>query len=441
MTYSVISGALASAVAPAGTFAVSFPSGKDAGSFFLAMSHKLTISGNEQFFPVDFDITLNTTTITVTNKTTAYTWPQGAVFRLQMEELGDRAMLDVPLQFPNSLTETIAGQVYSINVRPRLLPSTTQAYADLVTLGAPITSDDDGICAAQSLASAGALTINGALASGGAVTLDVPRGIQIVSSNTDTAVLTVTGTDVYGRAMSEAITLSSTTVVNGKKAFKTITSVTASAAIANLAKVGTTDLLGLPVFVPSIGFLVGEMLNGLPIGAGGTVQVPFFISAADLSLAVAQELISPVSGYISRLTTIVQAAVTTGGNIKVQIATTDVTGLSIDVADSATAGTVQTDAPTTPNDSSTVVIVGSRIRVIPGSTFATAGAVNGFVEVQGTNGVLVPGIRTGGGSTTTTGDVRGTYKPFTACNGTNVYQLLVINPDRLAGIAQNIAGA
>lgn len=441
MSFSVISGALASAVGPAGTFAVSFPSGKDAGNFYLALNHKLTVNGDAYFFPVDFDVTLGTTTITVTNKSSTTTWPQAATFRLQMEELGERSYLDYPLQFPNSATNTIGGSSYSINVDPKLVPSTADCYASLITLGAPIAADDDGICAAQSLAAAGSLTMAGALVSGGVATLDQPRGIQIVSSNTDAAVLTVTGTDVYGRPMSEAITLNATTVVFGKKAFKTVTSVVSSAAIANLAKVGTSNVLGLPVFLPDIGFVVSELVNGKPVGPGGTVQIPFFISAGDLSSAVAQELISPVSGFISRLSTIVQVAITTGGNIKAQVGTTDVTGLSIDVADSATAGTVQSDTPTTPASSTTVVTVGSRIRVVPGSTFATAGAVNGFVEIQGTNGAIVPGIRTGGGSTTTTGDPRGTYTPFTAPDGVNVYQLVCAIPSRWAGIAQNVSGA
>jgi hypothetical protein len=52
-------------------------------------------------------------------------------------------------------------------------------------------------------------------------------------------------------------------------------------------------------------------------------------------------------------------------------------------------------------------------------------------------GTLVPGIRTAGGSTATTGDVRGTYDPNVACDGDIVFQLLVSLPDTtFLGVAQ-----
>jgi hypothetical protein len=110
----------------------------------------------------------------------------------------------------------------------------------------PATLDADGICAQQTLAAAGNALLNGALASGGTVTLDVPRIVIIDAAGAATAVLTVTGTDVYGIPMSEAITLNGTTAVSGKKAFKTITSIAASAAATDFF-VGTGDVFGLPI--------------------------------------------------------------------------------------------------------------------------------------------------------------------------------------------------
>ena len=110
----------------------------------------------------------------------------------------------------------------------------------------PVALDADGICAQQTLAAAGNALINGALASSGTVTLDVPRNVIIDAAGAATAVLTVTGTDVYGIPMSEAITLNGTTAVAGKKAFKTITRVAASAAATDFF-VGTGDVFGLPI--------------------------------------------------------------------------------------------------------------------------------------------------------------------------------------------------
>jgi len=109
----------------------------------------------------------------------------------------------------------------------------------------PVALDADGICAQQTLGAAGNASLNGALASGGTVTLDVPRNVVVDAAGAATAVLTIYGTDVYGISMSEAITLNGTTAVAGKKAFKTITRVAASAAATDFF-VGTGDVFGLP---------------------------------------------------------------------------------------------------------------------------------------------------------------------------------------------------
>ena len=119
----------------------------------------------------------------------------------------------------------------------------------------PATLDADGICAQQTLAAAGNALLNGALASGGTVTLDVPRIVIIDAAGAATAVLTVTGTDVYGIPMSEAITLNGTTAVSGKKAFKTITSIAASAAATDFF-VGTGDVFGLPIRADSRNYVL-----------------------------------------------------------------------------------------------------------------------------------------------------------------------------------------
>lgn len=117
----------------------------------------------------------------------------------------------------------------------------------------PAALDADGIAAAQAVAGAGNLTLNGALASGGTVTLDVPRAVEIDSSNAGdtTQTATVYGTDVYGNAMTETIAFNGTTAVAGQKAFKTVTRVAISAALAGNANVGTTDVFGLPFRVDS----------------------------------------------------------------------------------------------------------------------------------------------------------------------------------------------
>ena len=88
-------------------------------------------------------------------------------------------------------------------------------------------------------------------------------------------VITVSGYDYYGQAMSEAITSSSavSTAVSGKKAFYQITSVATAGATGTALTIGTTDILGIPVRVVDAGYVVGVGWNNtLARDAGTFVQ-------------------------------------------------------------------------------------------------------------------------------------------------------------------------
>ena len=138
-----------------------------------------------------------------------------------------------------------AGRTFANNgtaTQPGVYMSPMNVY-DVV----PIALSATGVAAAQAVAAAGNLTINGASASGGVATFAVARAVSIVSTGADTTqTATVTGTDAYGIPMSEAITFNGTNTVNGKKAFLTVNRVAISAALAGNASVGTTDIFGLP---------------------------------------------------------------------------------------------------------------------------------------------------------------------------------------------------
>jgi len=108
-------------------------------------------------------------------------------------------------------------------------------------------------------------------------------------------VFTVVGYDIYGYPMSEAITVPATSVsgttVNGKKAFKFITSVTPSVTDATTSySVGTTDIFGLPLRSDYFG-------NATFIypGTGAT------------------NLVTSVTGYTAAVTTL---ATTTTGDVR-----------------------------------------------------------------------------------------------------------------------------
>ena len=82
----------------------------------------------------------------------------------------------------------------------------------------------------------------------------VSRAVSIVPvSNTSTAqvIFTVSGYDIYGVPMTEAITVptstTTSTTTNGKKAFKYIASVTPNVTNAITYSVGTTDIYGFPL--------------------------------------------------------------------------------------------------------------------------------------------------------------------------------------------------
>lgn len=79
----------------------------------------------------------------------------------------------------------------------------------------------------------------------------VGRALSITTAAGDSAVYTIRGYDIYGQAMSEALTAAGATTVSGKKAFKYIASVTPVGTVGATVTVGTTDIFGFPLFSAS----------------------------------------------------------------------------------------------------------------------------------------------------------------------------------------------
>lgn len=99
---------------------------------------------------------------------------------------------------------------------------------------------DNNISASQAVAGAGNLLINGALASGGVATLDVPRHVIITSAADDSGItFTVTGTARNGAVLTKTVAGAATGVAEVAANFATITKITASGAAAGNVKVGT----------------------------------------------------------------------------------------------------------------------------------------------------------------------------------------------------------
>lgn len=245
-----IQGALGSQVASGGTFTVSYPSGQSRGTLFGGVEHGLSIARERYTAPDGFAVTLGASNITITNNS-GTTWPAGSEYILTIDAPGVRGVRDVRDEngkFP--------------------IARTTGARVTLVNLGSPIAADADGIAASQDVdvsVDPNAL-LNGALASGGRVVLDVPR--NVVAAWTGTAVITVKGEDEYGKAMVESS--ASGTSFTGKKAFKVVTEVSFSADV-TAATVGTGDVLGLPMFLPNGAFVLKELQDGAAATAGTIV--------------------------------------------------------------------------------------------------------------------------------------------------------------------------
>jgi VCBS repeat-containing protein len=87
-------------------------------------------------------------------------------------------------------------------------------------------ADADGIATSQTPSGAGNLTINGAKASGGVATFNAARQVTITSAGDDQArTFTITGTDVNGNALTEAVAGADTAAATSTKHFLTVTQI------------------------------------------------------------------------------------------------------------------------------------------------------------------------------------------------------------------------
>lgn len=443
----VIDGTLAASVADAATFTASYPDGTDAGNFFLANGHKLVLGPNNNVlnFPTDFDISLGTDSITVTNKFGA-TWAAGTQFRLQMNEQGDRQ--------------------YTSKTAKKVMAAAFLASSLLVDLGAPDALDADGLVTSVALTTVGTAAttvgLTGAVVSGGVATLDVPRNITAALSSAGTMSLTITGKDVYGNAMVEKLDIAAGTSAAGKKAFKTVSLITRTSnglTDPNLT-VGFGDVLGLPFFLPTPANVIAQVVDGVNLSPAQLVRVPFSGTAALLaSGGDIATVISPVAGVITGVSYTVMAALAATaaeiGTLFVGNGATNATvggsPLGSSPADAlggfATGSAIGTTIrkKIANGASASTVAAGSVMYVQAGTSWASAGNIGGYIEIAplgSPNGSALPGsfvtgLRAADGSNASSGDVRGTYQPGQACDGSVVYQLLVTLPDPgFLGISQ-----
>ena len=248
-----VEGVLASAVATAGTFTIGWPSGAPLGSFRSGKKHSMIVDQTTYNAPEDFTVAYTSATVITITQNSGRTFPAGAKYRVQLDVGG-----------ANDLVDSSDGTT---------ILRTKELSVVRVNLGAPIVADVDGISVIELLGSATNFTIGGAAASGGVATLDVPRNVTLTVATTDHSgkTITVYGTDEYGNALVESRAGPNNNTVALAKAFKTVTRVASSAAIAtNGISVGFGDVLGLPVFAGATAILK-ELQDGAAATAGTLV--------------------------------------------------------------------------------------------------------------------------------------------------------------------------
>ncbi len=103
----------------------------------------------------------------------------------------------------------------------------------------------NNIALSQTPGAAGALTLNGSLVTAGVAILDNPRRVLFTTvSDEHTKTFTVTGTNAAGSIISETVTGPNATTGYTVLDYKTVTSITVSAALTGAVTVGTNGIGG-----------------------------------------------------------------------------------------------------------------------------------------------------------------------------------------------------
>ncbi len=261
MSVKTVTGYLAAALATNGTITVSYPAGTTRGDFVLGIRHRLSIGGKNYAAPEGFTIALNAASAVVTYLG-ATTIPPGSRFTVELDRNTDVNNVQSFQKGPDGFIQ--AGQ--------ETFMAKVSDYA--ISLGSPSALSTTAIVNASAVAGAGAVALNGGKLVGAVVPLGAPTGraVQVVSSNAGdtTQTVTVKGKDMYGQNMRQDFALNGTTPVIGTKAFATVTSVSASAALAGNLSVGDSDVLGLPVYLSNATFVWRETQDGA-LATSGTL--------------------------------------------------------------------------------------------------------------------------------------------------------------------------
>ena len=142
------------------------------------------------------------------------------------------------------------------------------ATKSTTTTCTPTAVDADGVCASQSPA-AGAILINGALATADVATFGAAQLVRLTSGGNDLALFfTFVGTDADGNAQSQTVAGTNASNTDTTLFFKTITSITHTGSVATTIVVGNLITSVSPTLKVDTGInpvniaLVAELVSG-----------------------------------------------------------------------------------------------------------------------------------------------------------------------------------
>lgn len=238
-----------------GVQTIAYPQGKSADDYLGGNDHFLILNSSRTLrAPTEFTVLFGLTNITLT-VITSVAITAGAVCYLNLDRAGEEFDEDVA-SFGRMAIQQVAR----------------------IILGTVETAAAAGVCASQALLAVNNGLLNGSLLAGSAIVFTTPR--NVVAAWTNTAVLTVTGTDEYGNVMVESS--ASGVSFTGKKAFKRITRVRVSADVTGLT-VGTGVVLGLPCYLADVADAFRESVDGVVPTAGVFVAADRTLPATALT--------------------------------------------------------------------------------------------------------------------------------------------------------------
>ncbi|CAB4142899.1 hypothetical protein UFOVP435_33 [uncultured Caudovirales phage] len=105
-----------------------------------------------------------------------------------------------------------------------------------------------------------------------AIQFDTDRCVSLTSAgNLSAATVTITGYDRYGQRLSFSRAGPNANTVVTTKAFRGIISIATSAALGTAMTVGTSNVFGLPVAIPSANYVIKASYNGVLAQDAGTL--------------------------------------------------------------------------------------------------------------------------------------------------------------------------